>query len=448
MIGPRGFDMKIRLAACLLPAITTACLGLSEESIGCRNDGDCETTGCCRDGACVALEVCAPPPEEPPSECQRDGKGPCPDGEVCTVDLEVPCFDGSPSCLRPTICERAAGGHDGPFACNGPSDCLSRICLDGGVCATLCDPGQERTGCPNGFDCRELELAPGALGHAGVGSEDPGLSLCRSDRDCPEAGDACVVLGGESLRSFGAVAVCATPGPGEPFEACGNVEGEHATKFSAACARGLCYPGCDDNDAPICGEQWCTSICEHDADCPAGLRCKRFAREADFFVEPEAPPFRVCQWEWGVTWQHGCRDDLDCCSSRNADGKWVNAAGELCCEEASNQQCGPDPETFEAHCGVPSAAPVDGTHVVTTCVLASEGPGPGAACASGADCAGGLCVDGRCTTACDPGSDRCAQRATPENPTSVCCPRELSIDGADVCVGVCATTCASPCTRG
>ncbi len=369
-------------------------IGPGERESPCTTGAECASGVCrggrcsdvCPDGACADERVCLRYPAANLCEQRCADSGDCGEGGLCLLV-------GSQR-----LCVTRGLGAPGE-RCVAAADCASGRC-DLGQCATPCPP----EGCP--------------------------------------AGTACVrdITG----------AACRPAGPAAP---------------GARCAQGsVCASG-------VCGGGICTADCAADP-CPEGTRCVDFADGAfcfpgcaedgdcasPAFCDPRFEPGPICFWRGAAGVGEACADHRDCASGRCVDGACLGActaecpAGLGCVSVGTGRFCVAPPLPLEAACDAPDACAEGLACIAGRCLPDCAGgcppsaicranachprcgddldcragricdrllgaciePGPGAAdalCADAADCAAGLCLDGRCRARCAAGcgADVCVE---------------------------------------
>lgn len=408
-----------------------------------------------RDGStddCVDLTIgAACQADRRPSECGTES--------VCTITQQS-CPGQVQCCQLGFSCEPRVGPVPGGVRCESDGDCLSGVCLgvrDGlSICLQGCtlDPSDS---CPEGTHCAILSLSEGASVRACLGGTagDPRLeeTVCRWDDDCLEGricrfqltqrrtltdqqlAGTCVV---PDFVSDGAGRPCAVEAPYDLTEA--------ELRGAALCPeRGLCRSDCASMQADTCDcstagcqTMRCARPCRGDDDCRQPEICRPLDPNGTDADDPLVRT-RVCELPTGATWDWGCRDETDCCRDGSQRGgsaccSTVTAEAQLCHDETTRQEI--------THCTPEPAAP--GRWTARCQPPAAGRSGPGAPCASDADCASESCVEApegkRCGSLCDPMLDRCGQIL----PGSACCGRERAApDGGVWCVATCRFDCAA-----
>lgn len=440
-----------------------------------RCAGACDD-GACADGRCVALHtqsICIPTGPAPAEAVCADGvdcaSGVCRGGRCADVCPDGQCADDR-VCLRyPTadLCERR---------CADSGDCGdSAVCLLVGrqrLCVTR-GPAAAGERCDAHADC--------ASGRCDLGQ----CSAPCVDGDCPP-GTACVVdIAGPACRPAGPAAAGARCEAG-PVCASGVCGGGVCT---ADCAAGACPEGT--RCAAFADGAFCFPACAADADCPGPAFC-----DARF----EAGP--ICFWRGPADTGDACADHRDCASGRCAEGRCLAActaecpAGQRCVSIGPGRFCAAPPLPEDAACdpgddcadglacvagrclpdcaaGCPALSGCLGARCHPRCAddldcrpgrvcdrlagglcVDPGAGGTGSTCASAADCADGLCLDGRCrgrcVAACPAG-----QACLGLGPERWCVPAGAGAVGdrcgrhADCGSGLClGRRCAGPCDDG
>lgn len=429
--------------ACLPLHTQSVCVaaGAGADEAPCAAGADC-ATGVCRGGRCTAA-------------CPA---GDCPNDRVCIT------YDG----VR--LCERR---------CADSADCAGTgLCVAAGVERLCVTRGPVAAGgaCADDRDCAD--------GHCAAGTCAP---PCDASGCAP--GRACVAdIGGATCRPAG-------PAP------LGGTCAQHGDCATAFCAAGTCSVACADG-----------------APCPAGLRCTRFAdgefcfascrRDEDCpspaYCEVDFAEGATCFWRGPGAPGDACAAHRDCASGRCA-GVCLEpcpggrcAAGTRCRDFGTGPFCCAEPLPFGAACDAEDACASGLSCVVGRCLPACgagcprgtvckdghchpacaadddcrpgrrcnyfdlpvpfcEAPGERPAeapCALSAQCASGLCFDGRCRSPCAAGCEpatACVRLAgggwclpAGDAPIGAACAENASCaDG--ICVG---RRCAGPCVDG
>ncbi len=439
-----------------------------------RCAGACDDGRCPADRRCLALHtqaVCIPVGEGPlEAVCGSGGdceSGICRGGRCADACPDGACADDR-VCLRypaANLCERRCADSED---CGASGRCLlvgdQRLCVTRGV----------------------AEAGAGCAAHAECASGRCDLGRCSApcpDGVCP-AGAACVAdITGSACRPAGPATVGARCEAG-PICA------------SAVCGAGVCTADCADGACPagtrcvgFADGAFCFPTCAADDDCPSVAFC-----DARFAAGP------ICFWRGSAAAGAACADHRDCASGRCAAGRCLGActaecpAGLRCVSVGRGRFCAARPLPAEAACeavdgcaeGLACAAgrclpdcaagcPADAIcrdgqchprcaddldcragRVCDRLAGACIEPGPGGAdapCAGAADCAAGLCLDGRCQGRCgagcaagvcvDLGRDRLCLPVGEAPPGAVCAAH------ADCAGGLClGRRCAAPCGDG
>ena len=406
--------MRIFCAVILL--VTAACA-----TPECEHDVDCEALQLCKSGSCVPIDLrkaiagvcttaadcsfgdlctdgrCALPIDQQEVRCRFERDPQCPEGTLCRIIEAEPCVEGQ-SCEPPLACRSPAGETRSLRRCDTDAACESGTCADG-ICTRLCN---DALACPPGYDCAPMALDGGRSANRCValqsdGSLDPTIPLCRRDADC-DVGSSCRFVDPAQCDAFGLTATCTiVPATARSrFGAlCYSFSEDEFCEFSnfsraSMCPAQLCAPSCEPESstaATVCTERRCSQPCLATQDCPLGTLCQQIGNE----VLGDGEPAKQC----GVI-EGGCWDQVDCCPQRDVDGLCVYGWG-----------------VTEGFCGLQAVGPTTLRYCVQPDELRAL---PEAACVTDVDCLTGLCepmLDGggsRCTTLCDLGRDRCAQR--------------------------------------
>lgn len=252
---------------CATTATPTGCRSDSDcdASERCNTaSGDCEarpSTGAALGGACTAGADCASGVCNQgicTQSCNWLDTTSCPSGFYCNGRATGSCGNGL--CLA-----GSAGGGDFGTACTENTECASLFCAEG-KCSEPCVPSGV-TSCPSGTVCQAGNVqtcgscqAAGLLGDACEGSSDCASRLCAS---APEIGSFCTTPcadqdpcpGGYACVEAAGTSICIPTRRG-----LGN-----ACETQAECASGICAQEGD--------RTYCTRSCSDVEPCPASFSC-------------------------------------------------------------------------------------------------------------------------------------------------------------------------------
>jgi len=477
----------------------------------CGTDGFCDGKGACRlyaSGATCVAPSCAGAVATLAGRC--DGAG------VCAPGAQQPC--------DPYVC---GGNGQCLAACTTNADCNgSNICL-GGACSQrpngmTCAAGGE---CQSGFcqqgvccnqSCTGICMSCALTGSVGVctpiaAGQDPlaqcadtGSASCGTDGSCNGAG-AC--------RLYSAGTTCGSQ----------TCSGSTLTPAARCDGGGNCVPGTSQTCLPyVCGATSCLTMCATSADCSGGnvctgTSCGKLPLGAACAMGPDCASGICAQ---GVCCQSACTgtcmscaltgtagtcatvpagaDPLDQCADQGpascgtdgtCDGTGacrLYASGATCAAATCSQAVATPARTCDGAGVCRSTAPFPcdpyacGANGACLVMCSSDGdcvsPNvcingacakkvPGTACATGAECASGLCQQGVCCNSSCTGTCRscalagtmgtCAPVPAGSDPLGQCadngapaCGTDGTCDGAGACrLYTAGTTCApSTCT--
>jgi hypothetical protein len=335
----------------------------------CGTNGLCDGAGQCQlhDDATICREAACDKGSNmllPEGRC--DGRGSCaiaaggfscapfmchPNGKTCADGCSAPA-----DCVLPALCVGGSCGKIGNgLACRNASQCASGFCVDGVCCNAPCT--EQCMACDLVASLGTCTQVPagnprGARpGCAGAGTSCGGQCT-------PASGSACTYPGGETVcRS----ASCVNTATSATQSAAASCDGRGACGASATtpCGVFLCAAG-----------GVCATTCAGDFDCAAGHICQAGNCEAKGATA--APCTATSQCAAGLT----CKDGVCCESACDQPCRACNLPGQAgrCVAVASAEDsdfCPADTRTCDA-----SGA----------CKLKDQ-----QACATPADCAGGVC---------------------------------------------------------
>ena len=412
-------------------------------SAPCVDDGDCDadlpmtcqTQSVEVEGGSVDARICVGP-----DDCDRSAD--CTDPNVCfflrtPAELVTTCDDGNPT-----------PGHPSGYLCNGDTDCLNGLCLNG-QCAEPCVATAD---CPTGLVCgaRVVTLDEGNM-EVSVCVLPP-EDACARDADCT-APDLCVARRRGDRIDF----VCGDGNDG------GGDTGDTCTT-DADCSHNLCLSG------------ECTAPCGVDSDCSAanGELCATLRATVELgtvnvnvctFPEP-CLAARQCDMNTTCYVRQLANDAIDTvCLPPNSGGRGpggtctedVNCAANLCltdwldtacsvpCETnadctapgytCQSRQLTASPDSTTTVCVPPDHAPCQassdcagnqlcsivvnraGDGLETVCIAPVGGGAAETACTTDADCRTGICLLGTCSAVCQDRAADCGANQICESNT-------------------------------
>jgi len=212
----------------------------------------------------------------------------------------------------------------GSAGCAIDADCPEGdLCIETVCHPNSCEPGQNPTGCPDGYTCDALHLMCFVNGDGGTPDDggpqpgDGGMSGCASKYDCP-GGQICVA---------GACKAAASDGPCVRDDQCPS---GFVCNFSHKCEAG-CGTDRDCVDPQICNQTTVTcEACSRSNPCAAGKTCSNGVCAATATCMTSAD----CQAKQaGLVCTSGscgnCSKDVDC-HSAPFDASYVCSSGGLC----------------------------------------------------------------------------------------------------------------------
>ena len=472
-----GSVLRGRSALVLLAAATGCALEARQPEVADTRQPGCDEVPCAQGLVCV-LRTCVVPHERLEtcvldvecadgltcygSECLHDGT--VKQGGECVHRAE--CADGLQCHSVEAICQepRGEGGSCGQW-----SDCalgLSCNIATGGTCAP---PGETGAPCGVQADCRTGLLCNTALGgqcapRGPAGAPCAFHSDCQPDTRCNKSGGLCATgFEGASCRHDGdcwAGLWCKPGAPGSgslwcsrdgledepcveqgdchPHLQCVRFEGEEDYFGGKAPDEQRCV--CRDQACPLgesCGAIGCVrlhtvaagGVCEHNANCGAGLICGWDVRPhiCRLPSEPDEPCGHPTD----------CAAGLWCLPGKGCFGNPCGppcASGELCswAEGAGTPRC-LAPQAEGAECAEDRACAV-GLVCLGTCATPS---GPGGACSNPRECLPGLeCLGETCQPTLPDGAD-CSPTLPPRCEPGLKCNPLCHDQGCDVENGVC-----------
>ena len=338
------------------------------------NGGRCDPMGApvCANGYCPALATACPATCLPfaadamPCDDTRLDGAPCAPGLACVARVCRPALaagtrcEASPTACAPGLACVSAGGAATCFArlpasvaCTANDQCVSRLCA-GGFCAGGLDANAPCTlslQCPENLSCIDVDPGPGLDRRCAMGAA--------AGAPCTAMANTCGIGLACSGDAAGSVCVLAYPGNGD------------------ACA-GAC-PGslwCRPNTDTMLG------TCVRNG--AAGAACSASDPYGTCIAPAVCAPEGTCRAPGAVG--ATCRTGFD---RMCADGLFCGPDGRCATRAAAG-----------APCVAGDRACVDGYRCTAgRCVAATA---YGAACASPAECLGGVCFMGRCAGFCAP----------------------------------------------
>ena len=237
--------IQCRTGLCISGAF---CSNLCVDDKDCTGDYKCsEVEMGLPNGQSAKIKACAPKV----IKCENDKV--CPKGTVCQLFVKK---DQSGLDFYCSPVNRAGAGAG--LACdprNAQYGCYNNLCVDTGFCLGLC---KENADCKAGFQCVTVEsqLKPGVV--AKFKGCAPKGDHCKRNADCPK--DMVCFLGinqtQDKLVPFCAVRPLHTQKPGSPCKAASQNPKDQ-------CDSGMCL-----------GDQYCSSICVTEKDCPKDYICR------------------------------------------------------------------------------------------------------------------------------------------------------------------------------
>ncbi len=454
MTAPGASSSRWRVAAV---AVALAALGCEQASSGSTPDvpnggvsfatdtspaskdtaviiGDDDVGPAPQDVATEPEDTTTPPADVPALPCAVDGTA-CNDGDACTAD------------------DRCAGGTCAgvPLACDDKLLCTVDLCTNGqcgselitGYCliAGNCYP----SGTANPLNpCQRCDpavssaawssatgpcVAPGACGNA-VGTCEQGQCVVPGGAVCPEDGNPCTTAScvGGTCSQVPTPGLCDDGNPcttgdtctsgvcvGTPTVTCPD-DGNPCT--DAVCTGGGCTTvpkvgPCDDGNPCTTGD-----ACSGVGTCTPGVGKKDADSDGDADVACGGTDCNDAVKAIGATQAETCANgvDDDCDGATDAaDDACGSKLGKACSYHADCHpegvcatRAGTGATVCSARCGKQADCAAGemctrlpgGAHVGFCEPSPLAGKAAGAACAVGADCAGGLCFEGQCRTTC------------------------------------------------
>jgi len=362
-------------------------------------------------------------------------------GDICygTVD----CCSGlctSTDGVTPGRCQDAPGGcNQGGDPCASGTNCCSRLCVDLGTGAKVCQPAG---GCRmTGDYCDSSAACCGGTGTTYGIASDSVKHDCDNGTACNPPGNICGgIVGFNASQNCcdGKKAVCKPDSNGiaRCFGGCPNdncttvcptgydatnpqccVEPGMSCQFSDQCCNGqACAPDPTDQNKLKCGGtavSTCTTfgaVCTgtSDTSCCSGLTCKAYGDGWFACLLPTSSA--TCKLTGGTCTQ--ANQATDCCSGTCTSGKcadWTGSSGSSTSCQAPGGTCTADADCCAGSaCGIPDGSTHGTCQAAAVCAATSQSCSTGVPCCSATD----ACTNGVCTPPAGCGSAYQACSAT------------------------------------